>query len=169
MFPSAEDGRSFADLKVAGIWPTSTTLSLNLLNKAIGLAIFATVIIACGGCGGHPASQGQTVRVTERDFRISVSPRRVSPGDVHLTVRNLGPVSHELIVVRSRAAQLPFRSDDVTVDEDAIEHKIPGALEPGNPGTERTLDLHLEPGHYELICNMGGHYLNGMAASLEVG
>lgn len=144
---------------------------LSSLNayKAVGLALFAAAIPAFAGCGGHGGPSVQTVRVTERDFRISASPRRVPAGDVRLLVHNRGPVGHELIVVRSRKSELPFRSDDVSVNEEAIDHKIAGALEPGNPGITRELDLHLAPGHYELICNMGGHYLNGMATSLIVG
>jgi uncharacterized cupredoxin-like copper-binding protein len=55
----------------------------------------------------------------------------------------------------------------MTVDEDALEHSIPGALEPQSPGDHR-LKVHLTPGRYELICNMTGHYFGGMRAELVV-
>ena len=71
---------------------------------------------------------------------------------------------HELIVVRtSAAADLPLRSDAATVDEDGLEPVTIGTLEPGAPGSVRELDLHLGPGHYEVFCNMAGHYLGGMS------
>ena len=48
-----------------------------------------------------------------------------------------------------------------------MERSIAGALEPGEPGTRR-LHVRLTPGHYELFCNMSGHYLGGMERELEV-
>jgi uncharacterized cupredoxin-like copper-binding protein len=88
-------------------------------------------------------------------------------GDVRLAVTNRGPDAHELIVVRLRGMRLPLRRDGLTVDEDALEPEIAGALEPAQP-TTRTLDVHLAPGRYILLCNMAGHYLGGMHATLVV-
>ena len=107
------------------------------------------------------------VRVDERDFRI-VAPRQVPAGDVRLSVVNRGPDDHELIIVRKKeGSELPLRSDGLTVDEDALGRANVGALEPGEPGT-RELRVNLKPGHYELICNMAGHYLGGMERDLDV-
>jgi len=48
-----------------------------------------------------PLAVGQrVVDVTERDFTIKASPKRVPAGDVVFQARNLGPDAHELIVVR---------------------------------------------------------------------
>jgi uncharacterized cupredoxin-like copper-binding protein len=108
------------------------------------------------------------VRVTESDFRIKVSPRVVSAGQLRFAVDNKGPVSHELVIVRANAALLPLRGDGITVDEDAVEHNTAGVLEPGAPGQTRQLTVNLRPGRYELICNMFGHYLGGMRTPLVV-
>jgi uncharacterized cupredoxin-like copper-binding protein len=83
-------------------------------------------------------------------------------------VDNTGPDSHELIVVRVAAGGLPLRRDGLTVDEDTVEHETAGALEPGEPGTTRELRLQLDPGRYELLCNMTGHYMGGMHSILVV-
>jgi uncharacterized cupredoxin-like copper-binding protein len=83
-------------------------------------------------------------------------------------VTNRGPDAHELIVVRVQGTRLPLRRDGLTVDEDALESKVAGLLEPAE-ATTRTLDLHLKPGRYVLFCNMAGHYLSGMHATLVVG
>jgi uncharacterized cupredoxin-like copper-binding protein len=122
------------------------------------------------GCGAdeRAADAARTVRVTERDFRIKVSPRVVSAGQLRFAVDNKGPVSHELLIVRANAALLPLRGDGITVDEDAVEHNTAGVLEPGAPGQTRQLTVNLRPGRYELICNMFGHYLGGMRTPLVV-
>ena len=63
---------------------------------------------------------------------------------------------------------MPPPGDGLRVDEDAIEKQTVGGLEPGQPGGERRLKLHLAPGRYLLLCNMAGHYLGGMHAELVV-
>jgi uncharacterized cupredoxin-like copper-binding protein len=132
------------------------------------LVLACLALLACSGCGsgGHEAG-AHVVRITERDFRIS-APNHVSSGDVVLSVHNRGPDAHELIVVRD-GSRLPLRGDGTTVSEEKLEPVEAGALEPGRPGSVRTLRLHLAPGTYELFCNMSGHYLGGMHAKLVVG
>ncbi len=117
--------------------------------------------------GSEKASHGREIRVTERDFKIRVTHKTVRAGAVTLAVDNRGPAAHELIVVKTRGSRLPLRHDGMTVDEDALEHAIPGALEPEQPGPHR-LKLRLTPGRYELICNMAGHYFGGMRTQLTV-
>ena len=110
---------------------------------------------------------GTVLRVTERDFRISAR-TLVSSRDIRLVVHNRGPDAHELIVVRARSSHLPLRPDGTTVDEDALERATVGALKPGAPGSVRQLLVHLHPNRYILICNMSGHFLNGMHRELVV-
>jgi uncharacterized cupredoxin-like copper-binding protein len=124
------------------------------------------LVAACGGSERDSAAS-RTVRVTISDFKIA-APKRVGAGDVVFLVHNKGPDVHEFIVVRTAAA-LPLRADAITADEDAFEQLTVGALEPGAPGTTRRLRAQLKPGHYELICNMSGHYLGGMRAEVRAG
>jgi uncharacterized cupredoxin-like copper-binding protein len=106
------------------------------------------------------------VHVTERDFKIT-APKVLNAGDHVLSVDNKGPDDHELIVAREGKTHLRFRADRLTIDEDAVEHSIAGALEPQEPGTHQ-LRVHLRPGHYVIFCNMSGHYLSGMDRDIEV-
>ena len=142
--------------------------------KSIGKAACALALLAAGLAGGgcstqEPASAAATsnAKVVERDFHIK-APEHLAPGNVHLVVRNRGPVAHELIVVRSDGQLLPLRADGLTVDEDAVEDRTPVALEPGEPGV-RTVDVSLSPGRYVMFCNMAGHFMGGMYADLDVG
>jgi uncharacterized cupredoxin-like copper-binding protein len=106
--------------------------------------------------------------VKERDFRITVAPRRVRAGTVTLRVRNQGPDTHELLIVRSSVRTLPLRTDGLTVNEETLEPETVAVIEGKKPGAEEELVVHLTPGHYELLCNMAGHYLGGMRAELVV-
>ena len=131
------------------------------------LAVLALLVAGCSSSGTKPS--GTVASVVERDFKIRAQRYDLPAGKVDLSVKNDGPEAHELIVVRETDSGLPMRKDGLTVDEDAIEKQTLGALEPGQPGGERHLQLHLAPGRYMLICNMSGHYLGGMHAELAVG
>jgi uncharacterized cupredoxin-like copper-binding protein len=142
-----------------------------LSRAATAYALVAGAMLVMGGCSfGHPSAQtsGKVVKVTERDFHISVRPTRLSAGAVHLYVDNRGPDDHELIVVRMGRSPLPLRADGLTIDEDALEEETLGALEPGAPHSIRELKFHLTRGHYEMFCNMAGHFLAGMHTELVV-
>ena len=129
----------------------------------------AAVAFAAAGCGAKLGAGGgaSVVQVTERDFAIRTT-KQVPAGDVVLRVRNRGPGTHEFLVVRASTARLPFRSDGLTIDEDAVTKAEVGVLEPGHAGVVRELRVRLTPGRYVLFCNMSGHFLGGMHSELVV-
>jgi uncharacterized cupredoxin-like copper-binding protein len=130
--------------------------------------------IGCGEKGGDEASSAHGVRVTLRDFHIK-APKQIPAGDVNFSIWNKGPNDHELLLVKepeSRTGneeeeETPLRRDGLTVDEDKLGSSLIAALEPEEPGMS-TLRANLKPGHYELFCNMAGHYFAGMEAGFEV-
>ncbi|HEY7280715.1 MAG TPA: hypothetical protein VID47_03885 [Actinomycetota bacterium] len=105
--------------------------------------------------------------VRERDFHIA-APEVIPAGEVAISAHNMGPEAHELILIRRTQSPLPLRPDGITVDEDAIEGRTLGALEPFQPGSTDVLRVHLTPGRYVFICNMTGHYLGGMHTDFVV-
>jgi hypothetical protein len=134
-------------------------------------ALIACVLVAagCSSLGSStPKHPGAIVRVNEKDFHISLSPDVVDSGTVQLVDHNLGPDTHELIVVRADGRALPMRQDGITLNEEALMPRTMGSLDGEPPGTVHTLVLHLRPGRYVLFCNMLGHYLGGMHAELIV-
>ena len=145
-------------------------LRTRLAWLGFGLSLFplALGVSACSSASSHEAARAAAVRVTERDFHIKVSPARVHAGAVRLLLHNRGPDTHELLIVRSPSANLPLRSDGLTINEAALDSATVGVIEGKGPGTVEELLVHLKPGRYELFCNMAGHYLGGMRASLVV-
>jgi uncharacterized cupredoxin-like copper-binding protein len=135
----------------------------------VGLAALALVLLpSCSSGSSHEAASDATVRVVERDFRITLSPSRVRAGTVRLLVRNQGPDTHELLVVHSPSGLLPLRSDGLTINEAKLDSATVTVMEGRDAGDAEQLLLHLKPGRYELFCNMAGHYLGGMHAELVV-
>jgi len=135
------------------------------------LCVCATASIVLSACSSRSSTardDGVLVRVTARDFHIKVSPARVPAGDVRLVIRNKGPDTHEVYIVRAGRHGLPLRSDGLTVDEEKLEPFTVGEAEGQQPDTVEVLRLTLRPGRYELFCNMAGHYLGGMRAWLVV-
>ena len=139
------------------------------VTRLSGLIACAATVLVVAGCGGTPelGAGGRVIRVNERDFAISLSPRRVAAGSVLLRVANKGD-RHELIVVRVPRGGLPLRGDGMTLSEEKLDPVTAGALEPGEPGGIRNLRVRLRPGRYEVFCNMSGHFMGGMHATLVV-
>jgi uncharacterized cupredoxin-like copper-binding protein len=126
----------------------------------------AAIGLAAAACGGtHRAVP--VVSVTERDFKIR-APHVVPAGDVRIVLHNRGPVSHELLIVRASRGRLPIRADGFTIDEDALDRRLTGVIEPERPGTHSSVLVHLVPGRYILLCNMSGHAAGGMLTSFRV-
>jgi len=130
-------------------------------------ALAAALMTVSGTAASRPA--GRQVPVVERDFHIK-APAVVRAGDVRLDIRNAGPDTHELIVIRAARGplRLPLRMDGLTVDEAALRSRTVGGIEPAKPASTHSIDLHLAPGRYVLFCNMAGHYLGGMHTTLVV-
>jgi uncharacterized cupredoxin-like copper-binding protein len=146
--------------------------TLTLLPAAgLILSLFACALAAVGltaySSGSSREVHGTVVHVTVRDFHIKLEPARMPAGDARLVIENKGPDTHELLVVRGDSA-LPLRKDGLTVDEDTIEPDTLATAEGEPPGATEVLRLRLRRGHYELFCNMAGHYLGGMSARLVV-
>ena len=129
--------------------------------------VVALIAAGCGGGGDRSAATASAIAVSERDFAIA-APRSLPAGEVVLRVHNTGPDAHELLIVRSASAQLPMRSDGLTVAEERLEHREIGVLEPAEANAMRELRVRLTPGRYVLFCNMSGHFIGGMHRVLVV-
>jgi uncharacterized cupredoxin-like copper-binding protein len=128
-----------------------------------------TVLLLLPACSSSPPEHaGPLLHVRIKDFKIDPAIPSVEDGPLTLSVWNEGPTTHEFVVVRSDLAadELPIGADGIRVDEDAMAPV--DELEEIGAQTRGILSLSLAPGHYVLFCNLEGHYLAGMRASLEV-
>lgn len=124
--------------------------------------------------GGQASSGGngggsQTVDVTEESYNISLSTNTVQPGAVTFHITNkASQMPHELLIIRTDSApdQLPTDSSG-NVDEGQVD--IVAQAQDIQPGSSQDVSVDLQAGHYVLICNIPGHYSQGMRVGLTVG
>jgi uncharacterized cupredoxin-like copper-binding protein len=139
-----------------------------------GLALLVVVVLgaACAGqrTGGQasPAPTTEEVSVTEEDFSISDSPGSAPAGEVRFNIRNEGPSTHELVVIRTDLLEAELPTSKGVVDEGAEGVEVATEEEDIAPDASASLTVDLEPGTYVLICNLPGHYQAGMHATFTV-
>lgn len=115
-----------------------------------------------------PANMATTVQVTESSYNIELSTASVPAGDVTFEVSNAASdMPHELLVIRTdtQADSLPT-DDSGNLMEDQLD--IVGKAEDIAAGSSKTINVTLEPGHYVLVCNLPGHYSQGMHVDFTV-
>lgn len=100
----------------------------------------------------------------------------VPAGRVSFVAQNIGGAVHELVVLplatgRS-AGGLAIAPNDRVSENDSLGEASrscgAGAGEGIEPGATGWVTLSLNPGRYELICNIHGHYRAGMYAEFDV-
>jgi len=132
-----------------------------------------------------PTLPGQTVDVALSDMggmmsgarvmNVAAGPSSIPAGDVSFGVWNAGMMVHELVVLPLLPGGAGTRAvgSDGEVSEagslgEASRTCGEGAGEGIAPGAESWVTLRLNTGHYELICNLPGHYAMGMFTELDV-
>jgi uncharacterized cupredoxin-like copper-binding protein len=146
----------------------STHQPPGLIRSAVlGLGLAMTFSSCSGPPPPHVDSQ---VGVILKDFTVDMGTTEVPAGHVAFSVFNRGPSTHEFLIVRTDlgSGNLPIGSDGLTVDEDSAQLDPVKEDSELDIGISRALVVDLAPGHYVLYCNLEGHYLGGMHASLVV-
>jgi uncharacterized cupredoxin-like copper-binding protein len=146
----------------------------------------AAVSLAFAGCGGGgdnetsttqaqaPAqpSGGGSLTITMSDYAFTPKDGTTNAGMVTISSPNQGQLPHELVLFKTNKSpgSLPTLSNG-EVDEEGLEASgvdSPGEIEDVGPGETKSAALKLTPGKYVMICNLPGHYKQGMYGSLTV-
>lgn len=134
-----------------------------IVRKSVLLPVAAiAAAVVAGPTGATPTKTAVTVRLKE--FKVLPTPLTAKKGVVVFSARNIGKLSHELVVLRTNTppAKLPVKAGK------AVETGRVGRVGPLKPGTARTLTLTLKAGKYVLLCNVPGHYLAGQRIGFKV-
>ena len=107
---------------------------------------------------------------------LSADHATVPHGTVSFLVTNDGSIDHEMVVLPlagSRTAGARSVGGDGKIDEagslgEASKTGGAGAGDGIAPGASGWVTVTLAPGHYELVCNLPGHYSAGMYTQLNV-
>jgi uncharacterized cupredoxin-like copper-binding protein len=128
------------------------------------LKVVAVVALTVTGVGCSGKEKVAKVDATVSDFKIEPSTTTVKNGKAEFRVKNNGPSVHEFVIFDTDLAadQLPLKGTEV--DEDQL--KVVDELEDLAKDTTTTLKVSLDKGKYVVICNVAGHYQQGMRVAL---
>jgi uncharacterized cupredoxin-like copper-binding protein len=134
-----------------------------LIDTVVVLALIAAAVAVFANRG---ASLSGSVQAIDTDNGIAVANPVVDAGRVKFTVTNNGTVEHELVVIRTDlpAGSLPETASGRVDEEGAGLTKLDPEAEDIAPGTSKSATLKLSAGRYVIVCNLPGHYANGMHA-----
>ncbi len=124
----------------------------------------AAVVAAAGIAVGIASGSGNPVKVTEKEWGVTPLPATVKAGKVTFTVKNIGHLSHELVVLKTKTPAAKLK----VVGAKAVVTGVLGRIPTFKPGQTRTLTLTLKPGHYVLLCNLPAHYQAGQRVDFTV-
>jgi len=116
-----------------------------------------------------PAVVSNDISGTVKEWAVAIDAAEAKAGDVKFTIKNEGAVPHEFIIVKTEFApgKIPLGPDN-RFNEDGEAVFVPGEISEWQPGTTGTVTLKLDAGNYQLLCNIAGHYANGMFTQLKV-
>ena len=108
------------------------------------------------------------VGVTLADFTITADPDSAPAGEVSFDVSNDAEQTHEFVVFQTDLPedQLPT-DEDGNVDETGEGVTLVDEIEDIEGGSSESLTVNLDAGSYVLICNLPGHYQQGMHTSFS--
>lgn len=132
----------------------------------LGVLAFA-LLLAATGCGGGDdvVDPSFDVDVVVREWSIEPAVESAPAGPVRFSVANRGPAfAHTLRVVRTDLSPAELPVVDGQVDESQVS--VVFGLSQFFRG--RSGATTLEAGSYVLICNLPGHYEQGMHAAFSV-
>lgn len=116
--------------------------------KILAIAALGLAGAAVAGMVAHAGATTKTVKVTEREYHISLSTKKSAAGPVRFVIKNTGHLPHALAVTGPGVSKRT--------------HAI-------RPGKSATLTVTLKNGTYTIWCPMPGHAALGMKATFKAG
>jgi uncharacterized cupredoxin-like copper-binding protein len=141
--------------------------------RALLVTITASLLLLAA-CGGQttsnnpgPGSNNGPVAVTLTDTGVAIGQTTVNAGAVTFSVKNIGTINHELVVVKTDVAADKIQADPAAPGKMSEDGSL-GESGDMEAGTAKDFILTLTPGKYVLMCNQPGHYMIGMHIAFEV-
>ena len=89
-------------------------------------------------------------------------------GDLTFRIKNSGSIDHEFLVVKTALADgaIPVEGGLFAEDQEGIQ--VVDEIPQFAAGRTEELTVTLDPGQYQLVCNLPGHYQAGMHTTFIV-
>jgi uncharacterized cupredoxin-like copper-binding protein len=139
---------------------TSTDSTASAPQPAATSAAASSAASPTGGTPAAPAAggPGTTVAATEKEYAIALDKSSVPAGNVTFDTKNTGSLPHTIAVTAADGAS---KAKGVT-------GKVIGDSGNIDAGKSGTLTVNLQPGTYQVVCNVPGHVQLGMIVQLTV-
>jgi uncharacterized cupredoxin-like copper-binding protein len=133
------------------------------MRRTIVLALVAVAALVAGTVSFAKATG--KVSATEKEFKITASPSSTSGGKTTFSVKNIGHLKHEFIVLQTNTPASKLKLKGSTA---VLSGTVAGKITPFSPGQTKSLTVTLKPGHYILLCNLPAHYAAGQRLDFTV-
>jgi len=134
-----------------------------MMKRLLVLAAAAALVIpACSSDDGG-------IDVTVSDFKVEPAETSAPAGELTFDITNDAEQTHEFVIFKTDRAPgaLPVGGDgDVDEEGEGVEHI--DEIEDITGGSTQSLTVSLDAGNYVFICNLPGHYDQGMHAAFTV-
>jgi uncharacterized cupredoxin-like copper-binding protein len=143
-----------------------------VMSRSARIVVGSVFIVGLAGCGADPSDSGggtsNSVNGVVKEWSVTVDAGSAMAGEVTFTVANQGSIGHEFLVVKTdiEVGKIPLDGDHFPEPADGLE--VIDEIGEFPKGTTESLTLMLEPGKYQLVCNLPGHYAAGMHVGFEV-
>lgn len=134
----------------------------------IMVPVAALALAGCAGGSSTKSAADGTVTGELKEWEVSVDADTVAAGQVTFEITNNGTIGHEFLVVKTDIADGEIPVDGDHFPEDAEGITVIDEIGEYPAGETQSLVLTLEPGNYQLVCNLPAHYGAGMHTSFIV-
>jgi plastocyanin len=135
--------------------------NLRIAAGALGLIVVVMLVVAVASVFSEdPAAPSASVTIEATEFAFSPDPVLALAGEVEIDFENRGQIGHELILL-SEGARI---ASPTQYDESTALDAIPSIAR--DVTVQRTIEL--DPGTYQIVCLLPGHFEAGMEADLIV-
>jgi uncharacterized cupredoxin-like copper-binding protein len=134
-----------------------------MMKRLLVLAAAAALVIpACSSDDGG-------IGVTLSDFKVEPAETSAAPGELTFDITNDAEQTHEFVIVKTDLApdSLPTNTDG-DVDEEGEGIEPVDEIEDITAGSTQSLTVTLDAGSYVFLCNLPGHYRQGMHTTFTV-
>lgn len=151
-----------------GTYPFVTHSFGDMVKGALGILATPKAPKAAGHGGGHDhatdhddaeSAAKADVNIKMGEMYVKADKTEVGAGETTFAVTNEGQTTHGMAL-----ALTPVETSGGTLDEKALI----GKGDELGPGDSETITADLEPGKYELVCFIVGHYAAGQKLAFEV-
>ena len=146
-------------------------------HRVIVLSVLAggSLLAGCGedlddtkGGSSEESNDDGIISGHVKEWEVVIETDTVPAGTVEFSIENQGTIQHEFLVVKTDVApgEIPVEGDRFSEEQESIfmVDEIPEF----EVGLTNKLVVELEPGTYQLVCNIAGHYQAGMFTQLTV-